>query len=401
MKNFRIQVRITHQLIRLVSLRLVLMTVTSGPVVHILGLGAMGAILTADLLRFTNASVIPLFRSRERLSRFQDEYRSTIQIRKMFLENQPVDSNPVEQSECPESFTGGTIKNLIITTKTYQTKDALQPYMRFIDSKTNVILVQNGLGVPELLKEEVFTDSATRPQLFQGVISHGVYQDQGFTYNHAGTGDLKIARLPWDASGSIQSLDDAARDRQDNELVSLLTEPQFAKNFNSKQMTYQEMLMGQLYKFLVNSCMNPVTAIIDCVNGELADDCPPIFSLIIEECLQVLKVEYHALFDYEQQYQGKPGYPQLPVNSTLNTKNMLHQVLNVGCVVNRQNSSSMRQDTLNLRDTEIEFINGYIVKLAQKHGLSAKVNETVQAFVNLRTGVNRKRQLQGDMRSAK
>lgn len=368
---------------------------------HILGLGAMGALLAADLLRYTNASVIPLFRSKERLSRFQDEYQSTIKIRKMFLEDQPVDLCTVERSECPETFAGEPIRNLIITTKTYQTKDALRPYMSFIDSHTNLILVQNGLGVPEMLKEDVFTDPKRRPQLFQGVISHGAYQDQGFIYKHAGTGDLKIAKLPWDVSDSIQSLESAEKDSQENELVKLLTEPKFAQAINCKQMTYQEMLMGQLYKFLVNSCINPVTSIVDCVNGELADDCSEIFTLIIDECLQVLRVEYKSLFDYEQEYQGKFGYPQLSVNSVLNTAHMLKEVVNVGCIVNRQNSSSMRQDTLNLRDTEIEFINGYIVKLAKKHNLNAKVNETVQAFVNLRTGVNRKRNIEGDKRSNK
>lgn len=377
------------------------MTLNPGPIVHILGLGAMGALLAADLLRYTNASVIPLFRSKERLSRFQDEYQSTIKIRKMFLEDQPVENSTVERSECPETFAGEPIRNLIITTKTYQTKDALQPYMRFINSQTNLILIQNGLGVPEMLKEDVFTDPKRRPQLFQGVISHGAYQDQGFTYKHAGTGDLKIAKLPWDVSDSIQSLESAAKDSQENELVKLLTEPKFAQAINCKQMTYQEMLMGQLYKFLVNSCINPVTSIVDCVNGELADDCSEIFTLIIDECLQILRVEYKSLFNYEQEYQGKSGYPQLSVNSVLNTAHMLQEVVTVGCVVNRQNSSSMRQDTLNLRDTEIEFINGYIVKLAKKHNLNAKVNETVQAFVNLRTGVNRKRNIEGDKRSNK
>lgn len=39
--------------------------------IHILGLGAMGTVLAVDLLRFTNALVVPLFRSQERLAQFQ------------------------------------------------------------------------------------------------------------------------------------------------------------------------------------------------------------------------------------------------------------------------------------------------------------------------------------------
>lgn len=375
------------------------MTTSAKPVIHILGLGAMGALLAVDLLRFTNAIVVPLFRSQDRLHRFQKDFDSTLAVRKLFENNQPLVSCRLECSESPETFAGGMIKNLIVTTKTYQTAEALQPYLRYIDRNTNLILVQNGLGVPEMLQEKVFTDPETQPQLFQGVISHGGFHDHGFTFNHAGLGDLKIARLPYDHNEPIQSDEDASRDRSQNELIKTLTEPEFAQKFQTTHMTYQEMLMGQLYKFLVNACINPITSIVDCVNGELADDSTDIFTLIIDECLQVLKVAYKPLFEYETQYRGKEGYPPVPVLSVLNTENMVKEVIRLGCVVNRHNSSSMRQDTLHLRDTEIDYINGYIVKLAKKHQLNAKVNRTIQSLVNLRLALNRKRKLEGDMRS--
>lgn len=374
------------------------MTTSSKPVVHILGLGAMGALLAVDLLRFTNATVVPLFRSQDRLNRFRQEFDSTLAVRSLYLQGQPLISYKLEHGESPETFAGEKIKNLIITTKTYQTKEALQPYLRFIDGDTNLILIQNGLGVSDMLAQEVFTDPKSQPQLFQGVISHGAFQDQGFTYNHAGLGDLKLARLPWNDSEPIQSQEEALLDRQSNELMKLLTEPNFAEAIKSTQMTYQEMLMGQLYKFLVNACINPVTSIIDCVNGELADNCTDVFTLIIDECLRVLRVAYKPLFDYEQAYQDKEGYPSLPVKSVLNTEHMVQEVRNVGCVVNHHNSSSMRQDTLHLRDTEIDYINGYIAKLAKKHQMTAEVNQTIQVLVNLRLGVNRKRKIEGDMR---
>ena len=37
----------------------------------------------------------------------------------------------------------------------------------------------------------------TRPNLFQGVIGHGAYQEADSVTNFAGYVDLKIARLPW------------------------------------------------------------------------------------------------------------------------------------------------------------------------------------------------------------
>lgn len=62
----------------------------------------------------------------------------------------------------------------------------------------------------------------------------------------------------------------------------------------------------------------------------------------------------------------------------------------------------MRQDSLFLRDIEIEFINGYVVGLASKLNLdpnSSKVNKTIQEMASLRLALNRARKINGDWRS--
>ncbi|EDO18248.1 hypothetical protein Kpol_543p77 [Vanderwaltozyma polyspora DSM 70294] len=376
------------------------MTGTTRPTVHILGFGSMGTVLALDLLRYTNANVIPLFRSNEKVELFQKEANNVFGMKKLYLTDAPLITAQVEQSESPESFSGVHIDNIVITTKTYQTKDALKPYLPYIDSKTNMVLIQNGLGVLELLKEEIFLDEKTRPQLFQGVISHGVYQDVGFIYNHAGFAGMKCSRLPWDDT-VIQTKSFMEKDLKDNELVRLFMSKPMCEEFGMEFMTYQEMLSGQLFKFLVNSCINPVTATVDAVNGEIGNSCEEIFSLIIEESLQILKVVYKPLFDYELNYNGKPDYPTLEIESVFNLDNLVKKIIHIGCVINKKNSSSMRQDTLYLRDIEIEYINGYVVRLAEKFKLgadAAKVNKTVSAFAKLRLGLNRTRKVEGDKR---
>lgn len=370
------------------------MTLATRPKIHIVGMGSMGTLLAINLIKYSNTLVIPLFRNKSRLDQFQKEGNSTIGIRKIFLDDSPLDTQVLEESYSPENFPGNMIENLVITTKTYQTHDALKPYLPYINSKTNLILIQNGLGVLEVLKNEVFKSTNDRPQLFQGVISHGAFQDKGFIFNHAGFADLKIARLPWTEAESIQDQKFVENDAVENSMVELLTEPNFAKAIACKHMTYQELLFGQLYKFLINCCINPVTAIIDCDNGELFSGCRPVFTLIVEECLSVLRVAYKTLFEYEEKYNGKENYPVLQVKSTFEIEKMVDVIVDVGCVVNAKNSSSMRQDTRYLRDTEIEYINGYIVQLAKTLNLdenAAKVNKTISELVQLRLSVNRDR----------
>ncbi|EJS43430.1 pan5p [Saccharomyces arboricola H-6] len=378
------------------------MTAPHRTTIHILGLGAMGTVLAVDLLRFTNALVVPLFRSQERLAQFQKANGNKLSIRKLYLEGSPLLSYPLEKSECPETFARKPIDNLVVTTKTYQTKDALAPYLPYINESTNLILIQNGLGVLELLKEEIFTDPKNRPHLFQGVISHGVYQDKGGIFNHAGWAGMKVARLPWTDDEMIQKISVVKDDAANNSLVRLLTEPKFAKEFGIEHSTYQEMLSGQLFKFLVNACINPVTAILDCLNGEIKDSCGSVFTSIIDECLQILRVAYRPLFEYHENFNGNKEYPEMDINGVLTTENMVSEVTRIGCDVNAKNSSSMRQDTLFLRDIEIGYINGYIVKLASKLKLDpscCKVNKTIEELASLRLALNRSRNTNGDWRN--
>lgn len=370
------------------------MTLDENNTVYIIGLGAMGALTAQCLSENTAVEVIPLFRNAKRLSQFQNDSHCTIGIRRLYEPNSPLVECKLSKSYSPESFPGSKIQNLIVTTKTYQTKQALAPYMEYIDETTNIILIQNGLGVLEVLRDEVFNSQTNRPNLFQGVISHGAFQDIGFVYNHAGFADMKIARLPWDSNDILQKTEIVKHDRTENSLISLLMDEKFSKAFCTSHMTYQELLLGQLFKFLINSCINPVTAIMDCDNGEILDSCKQVFKSIIEESLQVLRVAFKQLFEYESKYNSIIGYPKMKVNSILNTEHMLGEIVRIGCIVNAKNSSSMRQDSRYLRDTEIDYINGYIVDLAKKLGLgdtAAKTNQTIRELVNLRLGLNRKR----------
>ncbi|CUS22186.1 LAQU0S04e10176g1_1 [Lachancea quebecensis] len=369
------------------------------PKVFVLGFGSIGVLLASCLHQQSQSVVIPLLRSKERLGDFK-KLSFKAGVRALYQKDRPLSESVLENASCPELFPQDwKIDNLIITTKTYQTKEALAPYMKYIHPDTNIILVQNGLGVFEVLNDEIFLDF--KPNLFQGVISHGIFHDTGFTFNHAGFGDMKVARLPSkDPSSIVQSNSLIANDANNNELIRLMCSPGYAKALAVKHLTYQEMLLGQLEKFLVNTCINPVTSIVDCINGELKDCAKPIFTAIITEALDILRVAYRPLFDYKSQ---SDDYPVLDVASVLNADRMLEFIIHVGCVVNKENSSSMRQDVVNVRETEIDYINGYIVTLCEKLGLGpekCKTNQTIATLVKLRLELNKTRKLHGDKRAA-
>jgi len=105
-------------------------------------------------------------------------------------------------------------------------------------------------------------------------------------------------------------------------------------------------------KLAINCAINPLTAIHQCKNGELAQ---PEFKIQLESITQELvevmskegiAIEFRSLFDTVMQV----------VNATA------------------ENYSSMRQDVFHQRRTEIDFITGYLLKAAEKHRINTPEN---------------------------
>lgn len=363
--------------------------------IYILGFGAIGSLLGVHLQKYGGRKVIPIFRSLDRLNEFK-KLDCKITIKPLFDASLSPLTEQFQSATCPGIFQG-KIDNLIVTCKTYQTAEALKMFLPYLHNDTNIIVIQNGLGVAEVLKEQVFTGSDLQSNLFQGVIGHGIFQDKEIKnqYNHAGFVDCKVSKLPENDENIIETLDQLNEWKQNDLVKALLTLDQSLAVIH---MTYQELLLGQLEKFLVNCCINSVTSIIDCMNGELANCSEPIFTSIIEEALHVFQIAYKPLFDYPETFRNTESgnLPELDVTGRLNLERTLKNTIYMGCIVNGSNSSSMRQDVLHLRETEIDFINGYIVTLCKKFSLpesDAKVNKTIQQLVKLRLKLNTSRNI--------
>lgn len=352
--------------------------------VYILGFGSIGGLIGVHLSKQRSYEVIPLFRNLKKLNKFASgDFK--VQIKSLYLKNPKIIEGVFPRCLCPETFPEfESIDNLIITCKTYQTKDAILPYLPFIKKDANIILIQNGLGIKEMIEDDILKNSNLSINLFQGVISHGIYQDStnNFLLKHAGFVDCKISRLPTSIGEMIQTDDILHTDKKSNTLIKCLIS--LETSLNIKHVTYQELLIFQLEKFLINLCINPVTSILDCKNGELNDIGSDIFREIISESLNILKIAYHPIFHY----------PPLNANQILNEERLNTLVMSIGCDINGANSSSMRQDIVNLRQTEIDYINGYIVSLGKKLNLPKshyKINEMISILVKLRLQLNKNR----------
>jgi 2-dehydropantoate 2-reductase len=110
-------------------------------------------------------------------------------------------------------------------------------------------------------------------------------------------------------------------------------------------------------KFVVNCVINPLTAVIGVRNNEISSpNLKEIRHRIIEECSLVAEAEgIHFGYDLETEI-------DLMIKSYTN-------------------HSSMYQDVVKGKMTEISFLNGKVVELGRKHGIDTPVNETMEALI--------------------
>lgn len=282
----------------------------------------------------------------------------------------------VDSSHIPDK----KIKSLIISVKCFDTVGALKPLLSKIDNKTDILLVQNGMGVIDELYEKLWPIEIERPNFYQGVISHGVFQDAGekgtYNYIHAGFSGMMLGKLPKNLSKPNEIIDDGDI-KGASDFIRAIVEK---GGLNTKYYTYRDLTVYQVQKLMCNSCMNTITSIVDCINYELdTPSSPGLFKSIIKESIDILTkaipiIKHSKLYD-----------------TILDIDTLVKYSTDCGFVINGKNSTSMRQDVLNLRDVEINYINGYVVRLAKKLGITASVNQTIVQLVNIRLQLNRAR----------
>jgi 2-dehydropantoate 2-reductase len=115
----------------------------------------------------------------------------------------------------------------------------------------------------------------------------------------------------------------------------------------------------QWNKLIVNSVINPISALTGKENGiVLSDLLRETVKNIVEECVIVA---------------GKEGIKA-------DTESVLEVVYSVAKRTS-QNTCSMLQDVKKEKMTEIDSINGYVIRLAKKHEIDVPVNETLYELV--------------------
>ena len=289
--------------------------------IYVLGAGALG-LLFANRLARTGQSVGLLVRPERAAqlslgSQLREGPEGSVKRQFMTLLSQ---ADPVLK-----------IKRLILATKAGQAAQALAAWQPALAPDAQVLMLQNGLGS----QAEVAALLQPGQTLLAASVTEGAYLEQPATVVHAAKGKTQLGR--W----SGPDLNAAAT------WVNRLT----VAGLEAEAL--EPIRPALWHKLAINAVINPLTALYQVENGALAGrEFRPQVNQLVEEVLAVFQ---------------RLGIPEPEGGLAYRVEQVILATAN--------NRSSMLQDVLAGRPTEIDYITGALLKAARALKLELPVSQ--------------------------
>lgn len=228
------------------------------------------------------------------------------------------------------------ISRLIVCTKAQSSLEAINSVKPHLTENCQILLLQNGMGSQQAINEAFPTQT-----VWAGSSTDGAYLAAPFEVCHAGQGQTWIGPMKNDET-SVDSFND------------------LLNNFRLKVTPCDNIEQKLWEKLAINCCINGLTALFNCRNGELLDNSEKQSWLdqLIDETSTVLAALQIQIPSLKERVYGV-------------------------CQTTANNISSTCQDARLGRTTELSFINGFLIDQAK--GLGIPVKSHKQLMDKLRT----------------
>ncbi|KAM0704173.1 hypothetical protein Q7P35_008406 [Cladosporium inversicolor] len=284
-----------------------------------------------------------------------------------------------------EPMEDDTIHNLIVTTKASLTVNALSNIMHRLTPASTICFLQNGMGIIDEVNVKLFPNEEDRPNYMQGIITHGVNvppeipeAKRAFYAVHAGHGTLSLSLVkssqpkstPTDLiRGPPKDIHDTQSELWASSSRYLIRTLTRTPVLCAVGFTPTELLQLQLEKLAVNSVLNPLTVLLDNRNGSI------LYNFAITRTMRLLLAETSLVI------RSLPELKNIPNVATRFSAQRLETLVVSVANTTRDNISSMLADVRAGRQTEVEYINGYIVKRGEEMGIKCVVNYATMQMV--------------------
>lgn len=224
---------------------------------------------------------------------------------------------------------------LLLTTKAHDSERAVASIRDRLGEGVVILVLQNGLGNEEVVRRVV----GERAEVIRGLVTSGIeFREPGRIFVR------KVGETILGRGGR---------------------EEEIARIFNEcgLETRLSEDMPREIWRKLVMNCViNPLTALLRVPDNEVAaDSLRDLRRRIVEECVAVARAE--------------------GVNLDMGVLEELE-----GVIPSYRNFSSMCQDIMRGKRTEIDFLNGKVVELGRRHGIETPVNEAMVSLIRFLEG---------------
>ena len=288
--------------------------------VIVVGAGAIGSLYAAKLSAHTDVMVVARRAHADAIN------RDGLKVVGVESFNARISATTAVDSIAP-----GTL--ILLTTKVNDNHAAVAPLVEHLQDETTILCLQNGYGGEQIVREAI---GGRKPNV---VVLRAITQF-GAIFQEPGVVDYKVA-----GHTLIE------RHPRSDGIAALFTAC-------GLKATVTEAIVAQVWwKLIFNCVINPITSITGTEVGGIADPrLDPLKQRVVDECLAVARAEGITFaIDFIQTITDIFGASR--------------------------NIASMRQDLLKRKPTEIEHMNGAVVRLGARHGIACPVNEALVAMI--------------------
>ncbi len=225
----------------------------------------------------------------------------------------------------------------ILTVKSYDTETASKEILPYINDNTIVLSIQNGLDNIEKMQHSI-----QKNHILAGITMHGTIFSKPGEIIHTGKGETILGEL------------DGSQSQRLKNLVEVFNEARI------KTQISQDIIKEIWIKAIINSSINPLTAFFGCKNGYLLEN--PLLERITElVCKESISIA------------SSQGISLSPLEIIEKTKEVIRNTA--------MNHSSMLQSIQKGKKTEINAINGKLVKIGIHHKIDTPLNRILTELI--------------------
>ena len=295
--------------------------------IAVIGPGALGCLIAGFLKHRAKEDVWLVDKRQDRAKEIAERGVSVEGLGSSFTVKCPITADPKEIGVCDL---------VVVCVKSYSTEDACKEMKDLVGENSFIMTLQNGIGNVQILN-----DAFGEARIIAGVTNNGATLKGVGAVRFSGRGETIIGNSEGKLSIILKNAQTA--------FARAGFETKISKNVDSIIWS----------KLIINVGINAIGAVTRLANGRLIeyDGTRELLRSSVQEAYKIVKRKRIKL-TYDD--------PIQKVESV--------------CKATADNISSMLQDVLNKKRTEIDFINGAIVRYGKSLGIATPVNEI---FTNL------------------